>query len=752
MASRLATGGAIEASQGRSDHGDARGWFRSPARAASEERVHGYCSAQPQRGDPVLVEPEEVADLVEYRDLHLLAQLVFGDEGIEQVGEEHHDAGGAVGDGVAAAAEVLGALEQPEGPRVEALPHQLGIGAGLEHHGHGGEPGGEGLGQAVEGLGGHALDERDVGPAAHARAAMGGGVEAQDLEVVAHLRGVVAGVLAQPRQRIVGVGQRGVQRHRARQPAPGDTRLIAGPRQLPLAREHGGIVGGHGLGVVEVGGGGLDPVVVEEIERFGHQVVDHGPVRGIEGRGGHGVAVSIPPAASACNGPVSGRRRGALAGAERSEYGPASVPVRVHIRDFAHGGEGVGQQDDGLTWFVPDTLPGETVEVEPEQRKARWARGRLLQVIEPGPDRVTPPCPLADRCGGCDWQHVARARQPEHKRRIVAGQLRGLGIDEASVKLADAPTEGPGYRRRVRMHYAREADGTLRLGFFAARSRQLVDVPHCPVLRPELDRAVQRIREMAEHLPREGEVLGLSDGTRVALALPGVRPDEPVLEAAHERLDGELVGMLLRGGRRSTAVGEHELRLDGGDGLAPMHAHPFVFTQANAAVNRALVRHVARAARPDGRRVLELYAGAGNLSRALARTAKRVWTLDDDREARSLLRSMSHDAGLPINAKQGSAPSLLATLAEKNVRYDVVVVDPPRRGLGEATAAHLAAVAEQRVVYVSCDPATLARDLRVLAANGLQIRDVRVFDMMPMTAQVEVVATLERVVPLPPVP
>ena len=393
---------------------------------------------------------------------------------------------------------------------------------------------------------------------------------------------------------------------------------------------------------------------------------------------------------------------------------------------------------------MPGALPGELVEVEAERRKARWARGRLVSVLEPAAERVAPPCPLADRCGGCDWQHLAAARQAEHKRAIVADQLRALVADPSQVRLADVGGSGRHYRRRARMHYVKDPSGALRLGFFAPRSREVVDVDACLVLRPELLQALQRVRALAPHLPERGEVLGLSDGERVALALPGVRPDEAVLEAAHALLDESLVGVLVRGGRRSVAVGRHELRLDGGDGLPPMGAHPFVFTQANAAVNRALVRHVARAARCDGLRVLELYAGAGNLTRALARTAKRVWTLDDDREAKGLLRAMAEAEGLPINAKHGSAPNLLASLAERAIGYEVVVVDPPRAGLGEASAAHLAAVAEQRVVYVSCDPATLARDLRVLVAGGLRLIDVTVFDMMPMTAEVEVVATLVR--------
>lgn len=433
-----------------------------------------------------------------------------------------------------------------------------------------------------------------------------------------------------------------------------------------------------------------------------------------------------------------------------SEYGRRLVAVRVRIRDLSHGGDGVGQQEDGLTWFVPGTVPGELVEVEAVRRKSRWARGSLVRVVEPGPDRVEAPCALADRCGGCAWQHLDPATQAEHKRRVVAGQLRTLVADPAQVRLAEVSSPALGYRRRARLHYVRRPDG-LSLGFFAPRSKEVVDGTRCPVLRPELEHAVQRVRALAPHLPERGEVMGLSDGARAALALPGVRPDDAVAQAAAELLDDRLVGVLLRGGRREAVVGEPELSLDARDGLAPMRANPFVFTQANAAVNRALVRHVAMAARPEGLRVLELYAGAGNLSRALAKSARRVWTLDDDQEATRLLQDLAAHERLPIKARRGSAPNLLARLAaglaeqpdDEKKRYDVVVVDPPRRGLGEAAAAHLAQVAIQRVVYVSCDPATLARDLAVLVKGGLRLTDVRVFDMMPMTAEVEVVATLE---------
>jgi 23S rRNA (uracil1939-C5)-methyltransferase len=189
-------------------------------------------------------------------------------------------------------------------------------------------------------------------------------------------------------------------------------------------------------------------------------------------------------------------------------------------------------------------------------------------------------------------------------------------------------------------------------------------------------------------------------------------------------------------------VGAPVLEIDGGGGLPPMSASPFVFTQARGDVNRALLRHVLGRAKPHGKRVLELYAGAGNFTRALARVASRVWTCDDDRESVGLLRKLAEAQGLPINAKHGDVAALVPRIAGGETRYEVVVADPPRAGLGTEATRALAVVATERIVLVACDPATLARDLAVLVKHGWAIDEVAVFDLMPMTPEVECVATL----------
>ncbi len=417
-------------------------------------------------------------------------------------------------------------------------------------------------------------------------------------------------------------------------------------------------------------------------------------------------------------------------------------PVQLVIRTFATGGDAVGHPTGGElpgTWFVADALPGERVLAEPIKTAKKHVVGRVLEVLEPASERVTPPCPLEGICGGCGWQHIQASAQHELKRVIVKDALRGLGVEPV---LGPSPGgDGLAYRRRARLHYRRMGD-ELALGFFRRRSDEVVDVPRCPVLVPALAHAVGRLRRVAHVLPESGEVLGLAEGKRAILGLPGVRPIPEVLDALAPALDKVLVGIEVRGGRGRGHIGEPRLAIDGGAGLPPTEATPFVFAQARGDANRMLVRHVLARAKPHGKRVLELYAGTGNFTRALAKSASRVWTCDDDREAVGLLRRMAEQEALPINAKHGDVAALLPRIANGETRYEIVVADPPRSGLGQTAARALAKVATERIVLVACDAATLARDLAVLTERGWAIEEVAVFDLMPMTPEVEIVATL----------
>jgi 23S rRNA (uracil1939-C5)-methyltransferase len=428
--------------------------------------------------------------------------------------------------------------------------------------------------------------------------------------------------------------------------------------------------------------------------------------------------------------------------------GPAGEVVTIHA--IAHGGEGVGRSEggDGRIWLVEGALPGEQVLAARTEEHKRMLRGRIIKVVAASPERVAPPD--AETCGGCGFQHVRPQAQAELKRQIAEGQLRRLGI--AVTQVVPSP-QAVGYRRRARVHYERAGEG-LRIGFYRRKTREIFEGHACPVLHPTLQHAIERVRLLAPVLRERGEVALIGDGTAVVVGVPGLAPlpDDPGEErlraALQAALDGVVVGVVARGGRRDLVVGRGRLALDAeGPEDMPVRTGPFEFAQAQSQQNRALVRKVVELAAPRGLRVLELFAGAGNFTRALAREAAEVVAIEADRDSAAGLLRLAKQAGAKgqatIEARRGDATRALQKLAAEGRGFDCVVLNPPRAGLGLAGARALAQVARGRTVLVSCDPATLARDLEPLLAAGHRPVAAVAFDLMPMTPEVEVVVALD---------
>lgn len=438
-----------------------------------------------------------------------------------------------------------------------------------------------------------------------------------------------------------------------------------------------------------------------------------------------------------------------------------ALPVRVAIHGVANGGEGIGRAEAGdeRVWFVEGGLPGDTLMVAPLQVRPRMIRGRALEVLSAGPLRQAPPCPLSDRCGGCGWQHVRAAAQAELKAQIVVDLLRKLGAPAPRVFASPAAL---GYRRRARLHFE-QAPGGLQLGFFARSGHAVVDAPECVVLDSPLRHAMAQMRRAAPLLPSHGELHLLSDGVRAVVGvaaasdafgqripLPPLAGDSELLRAGLAALlDEVLVGVVVAGPRGAVGVGRDALELDAaGPEDMSVRTGPFAFAQAQRAQNDALVAHVLAQAQPQRRgRGLELFAGAGNLTRGLAGLLRELTAVETDGAAAAELQLLASRiavrGGTRVQVKREAAATTLKRAAAGNYRFDLVVLDPPRAGLGTAAARDLLKVARGRIIHVSCDPATLCRDLAVLTAGGLRIVDLAVFDMMPMTPEVEVVAVLD---------
>ncbi len=383
--------------------------------------------------------------------------------------------------------------------------------------------------------------------------------------------------------------------------------------------------------------------------------------------------------------------------------------LELRVDALAAGGEGVGRDAGGRVVFVPLAAPGDLLRVRIVEAHARFARAEIESIVEPGPSRVTPKCRVFGRCGGCAWQHVDYAAQVEAKRAILRDALVRIGgLAEPPLDFVASPAPY-GYRGRARLLAAEGA-----IGFRERRSHAVCPIDACPLLAPPLDAALGALAADPALEAGEWELALGSDGG--ARAVPLARA------AAAER-----VAIAAAGERIEISAG--------------------VFAQANALLLEALAGAVVESA-GEGAELLELFAGAGFFTLALARRFGRATAVESDARAVADLAHNARASGLPhVRVLEAASETVLADASAHRVAPDVVVLDPPRGGIGTRASGHLARLPARRVVHVSCDPATLARDLAVLTQRGFAVERVTGLDLFPQTPHVEAVAVLVRARP-----
>jgi 23S rRNA (uracil1939-C5)-methyltransferase len=384
----------------------------------------------------------------------------------------------------------------------------------------------------------------------------------------------------------------------------------------------------------------------------------------------------------------------------------ASDEEIVVIERLASGGDGVGRLGDGRTLFVPLSAPGDRLRVRVTQRRARHARGEAVEILEPGPARRAPRCPLFGRCGGCSWQHLDYAAQLEAKRTIVIDAIERIGglSPPGTVEIVGSPDEY-GYRTRARVV---AAGG--KVGFRRGRSHEIEATLRCPVLAPALD-------------ARLGEAAGLGQAAAAPVEIELALGDDGAVRVAGVDETGSADAVEL-------VVGDERLRIS-----------PGVFAQSNGSLLGPLCDAVASGT-GSGLRAVELYAGAGLFTLGLSRRFERVLAIEaNPRATRDLAFNLERAQALD-RVEIRTAPVERSLRELREARPELVLLDPPRTGLPTAAREALAALGADRIVYVSCDPATLARDLRALCAQGHVLRSLRAFDLFPQTHHVEAVAVL----------
>ena len=437
----------------------------------------------------------------------------------------------------------------------------------------------------------------------------------------------------------------------------------------------------------------------------------------------------------------------------------------LDIEKLIYGGDGLARLPAGLSGnkacgrgkavFLPFVLAGEKIEAALTEEKSGFARAQASAILEPSPHRIQPPCPHFSRCGGCHYQHASYEHQLEIKKEILRENLRRIAKLDLQCEIQVHPSPPWNYRNRSRLQVRTQPE--FAAGYFKFASHQLLPVEECPISSPLINRGIAALWQAgragkAVEGVREVEFFSNADDTKILLEfLCAPEARRAAVRAWAEELCAtmpEIVGVVAF---REPQKGVHEpLVAVGAQELT--HRNKALAYRVSAAAffqtNRFLADELVNivTAGRSGDLALDLYAGVGLFSTALACNFRHIVSVESSQTASSDLQY-----NLPVNGK-----AVRATTEQYLTEYthrvgalplqtpDLVVVDPPRSGLGDSVARALASLSAPRLTYVSCDPATLARDLVPLQVAGYRVEQVYMVDLFPQTHHLESVVQLVR--------
>jgi 23S rRNA (uracil1939-C5)-methyltransferase len=422
--------------------------------------------------------------------------------------------------------------------------------------------------------------------------------------------------------------------------------------------------------------------------------------------------------------------------------------IEVAIEKMVYGGEGLARTPEGVL-LVPGVITGERAQVLPEAPRRGVRRGRLLELTESSPHRVTPDCPYYSICGGCQHQHISYEAQLQTKQQILLECLERIGKFRLEIPIQVIPSEPWHYRNRVRLQVEKTASG-FRVGYLEHHSHTLVAVDSCPIAMPAIEAVVRELSKglLAELFPDGTCELELfadeSGGAMLATVYSILPPPTTFGDAWRSALpqfetvcwsriasragDSRPMDTVWGSGAITYRVGEFHFRVS-------HHS----FFQAN----HSTLRPMMEAATGDcsGGRALDLYAGAGFFTLPLAHHFERVAAVESHPASARDLATNVGVMGTRVHAHRKTAERFLASTSRN---WDLILVDPPRTGLTPPVIAGLQHLSAPRLVYVSCDPTTLARDLHVLCASQYCIESIHLVDQFPQTFHIESIVHMSR--------
>jgi len=420
--------------------------------------------------------------------------------------------------------------------------------------------------------------------------------------------------------------------------------------------------------------------------------------------------------------------------------------VQVQVESMAFKGYGVARIG-GKVAFIPHAVTGDRALVEISKEKENYLTGRLTKLIEPSPLRVDPPCPYFGLCGGCQWQHIDYSIHGELKKQILTDVLARLGrLKEIPPVLVTSSPDPYGYRVRVQLKVKGNS-----IGYYQERSNQLVDIDHCPISHPLVNRIILLLRREMPSFPALKEIdinVSPEEGKGVLILHPflfrqgfknllkAFLRDHPMIRglSAIRKGDSEFMGdpFLNISIPLNRPQWGKKIRL---------RASAESFFQVNLQQNQTLIETVLNFSDvKKNERVLDLYAGVGNLTLPLAIEAKEIFGIEENRMAIEDARFNAEENGISnCDFIPGRVEDILKRWERR--RPDLIVLDPPRTGC-KAIVDQIAGLKPEKIVYVSCEPTHLSRDLRLFSQNGYHLQKVGLIDMFPQTYHMEVVGLL----------
>jgi 23S rRNA (uracil1939-C5)-methyltransferase len=416
------------------------------------------------------------------------------------------------------------------------------------------------------------------------------------------------------------------------------------------------------------------------------------------------------------------------------------LPDRVlplQIEKIVQGGDGLARHE-GRVIFVPFAIPGERVEAKIVREKKEYAEAEIPRILTPSPERRGAPCPVFTVCGGCQLQHLPEEAQLRYKSEALREALARIGKITSYDLLPPIPSPLPFYyRTRAQLKVERGE-----IGYYRRMSHQIVPIDRCPLLTEPLNAALEAMRQFLNRdRLQEVELQGVSSGDFL-IVLRGDQFPQERGERFYEmtRKSLPLKGVIVYNRRGGALFGENFLIETVGE--KRLRIGDRAFSQVNPGVNRLVIETALGWAAPtESDRILELYSGIGNFTLFLAERADGVTAVEGSRAAVEDARWNLQSAGLSnVILQTSSAEEGIRRALKEKATVTQLFLDPPREGAGKTVMQGIASLGPDKVLYLSCDPATFARDVRILLDRGYLLKRVQPFDMFPQTGHLEILA------------